>query len=272
MNKIVLTLAALMLVALAAMAADPLRADTVTLSGELASGTCRDTFTNEKNSTHSASLEYRHKSESLTVRGKGSVSPSGGNCADSSYAHDLWAEKRWPFGESRVYGLVRLGASLIPNVGTYRYAQPDLVIFANETDGSPAYEASAGVGYRLSNGVVVEAAVNVARNDYQDDAPFTAQAGHINATYARDLWGGLLEIEAEVEGPRFDTLLNRQSARWTRDFSEWFAVTFEWVRQGGLDSLKSPFDPTIERDGRVYAFQHSDPTVSVFSVGITATL
>ena len=256
------------IVALAWLLAGGAAADDLTANISAASGTCRDTFTGEAETTQSASLEYRHESEQLSIRGYGRVAPAGGNCAETAYTHDVSVDRRFEIREG-LYGVLSLSASQYAQVGTYRYAEPGLVLFANEADGSPAYGAFGGVEYRRGPWSA-RALINVARNDYVDDSPFSANSGLVGIGYSRDLIGGVLEAEFEVEGPRFDVITNSLNVRWAREISNIFDLVLSYRRRGGLDSQASPFAPSVVRDGREYAFLQSDPTISTFEIGIAA--
>lgn len=246
--------------------------DRLTLSANLVDGACRDTFTGEAKATASASLDYRHESELHSVRAYGRVAPAGGNCTDTAYAHDVSVEQRFDLGGGW-HGLVRAGAEQATTVGSYRHAAGGLVLFANETDGSPSYSAIAGAGRDFELGALglltVEAGINLARNDYVDDSPFSANSGHVGLSFSRAVLGGELEADFEVEGPRLGALLDTQTVRWSRGLGSRLDLSLTWRRWGGLDRLASPFAPVIVRDGREYAFLSSDPTLNQFEVGIT---
>ena len=256
-------------------------ADSLALGASMQSGACRDTFTGEAEATQSASLEYRHESEGFSARGYGRVSPSGGNCAEDAFSFDAEVERRFAFGRDGAwYGLARLGAERHATTGVYRHVGDGLVLFANETDGSPAYASIAGAGrcWGRDRGaddpehpvLCAEAGVNLAPNDYVGHDG--AQSGHVGLSYAMDLLGGELEAEVEFEGPSFGTLVTGQRVAWSRAISDRFDLRIGWRRKGGLDEYRSPFDPTLTLDGRAYHLGATDASVSTFEVGISAEL
>lgn len=264
----------------AALAAAPAAAvDELTLAGSLESGACRDTFSGEAESTQSASLEYRHESEGLSARGYGRVAPSGGNCADDAFTFDAEVERRFglPGGW---YGLARLGAEQYATTGVYRHVGADgLVLFANETDGSPAHTALFGAGRCFGAGCAdaaagaawrVEAGANLAPNDYRGD--LGAQSGHAGLEWRRPLLGGEIEAELEFEGPSFGRLVTGQRVSWSRAVSERFDLFVGYRRRGGLDNYAPPFAPSIALDGREYLLGATDGAVSTLEVGFTARL
>lgn len=245
-------------------------ADTLALAASMESGTCRDTFTGERDTTQSVSLEYRHESENFSVLGFGRMAPSGGNCADDAFTFDTEIERRFPV-TNEFYGLVRVGAERYVTTGVYRHVDDGLVLFANQADGSPAYTALVGVG-RCFGRFCAEAGLNLAPNDYVGLGGH--QSGHFNVSWRQPLLGGDLELSAEVETPEYDfgTMVTGQRVSWTREIADRFDLSITYRRRGGLDEYESPFAPTTVLDGRDYFLGVTDPTVATFEVGIRAEL
>lgn len=265
---------------LAALAAAPAAAvDKITLAGNVQSGACRDTFTGEAESTQSASLEYRHESEGFSASGYGRVAPSGGNCAVDAFTFDAEVERRFGLAGGW-YGLARLGAEQYATTGVYRHVGADgLVLFANETDGSPAYTALFGGGRCFGPGCGdsaagaawrVEVGANLAPNDYVGDVG--AQSAHAGLEWRRPLLGGEVEAEIEFEGPSFGKLITGQRVSWSRAVSDRFDLFVGYRRRGGLGNYLPPFDPSLTLDGRDYFLGATDDAVSTFEVGFTARL
>ena len=244
-------------------------ADTLTLAANMESGTCRDTFTGEAETTQTVSLEYRHESEGFSVMGYGRKAPSGGNCADDAFTFDTEIERRFQ-GPGDFYGLVRVGAERYVSTGVFRHVGGDgLVLFANQTDGSPAYTALVGVG-RCFGRFCAEAGLNLAPNDYVGNEG--AQSGHFNVSYSHELLGGNLEIALEAETPDtdFSTLVTGQRVNWSRQLAANFDLSIGYRRRAGLDEYLSPFDASTLLDGREYFLGVTDGVVSTFEVGISA--
>ena len=265
----------------AVLAAGPAAAaDSLALFGSMESGTCRDTFTGEADTTQSVSLEYRRETANFSAIGYGRVAPSGGNCAESSFSFDAEIERRFEVGGDW-YGLARLGAERTTTTGSYRHVDGSLVLFAAVADGSPAYTALAGGGRCFGPGCSdpdaggawrVEMGANLAPNDYVgSDA---AQSVHFRASHVRALLGGELEAEFEAEAPwsDFGTMVTGQRIGWSRELSDHIDLTFGLRRKSGLGKYRSPFDPTIQLDGRPYALGTTDDTVTTFEVGVRAEL
>ncbi len=264
----------------AVLAAAPAAADTIGVAGNMQSGTCRDTFTGEADTTQSVSLEYRHESAGFSAMGYGRVAPSGGNCADSSFSFDAEIERRFDVAGGW-YGLARLGAERTTTTGSYRHVDGGLVLFAAVADGSPAYTSLLGAGRCFGPGCAdadaggawrVELGANLAPNDYVGESG--AQSGHFRVSHSRPLLGGELEAELDFEAPwaDFGTAVTGQRIGWSREISGRFDLTLGLRRKSGLDHYQSPFDPTIQLDGRPYHLGTTDPTVTTFEVGVRAEL
>ena len=243
-------------------------ADTLTLAASMDSGICRDTFTGEAETTQTVSLEYRHESEDFSVTGYGRKAPAGGNCADDAFTFDTEIERRFQ-GPGDFYGLVRVGAERYVTTGVFRHVGDGLVLFANQTDGSPAYTALVGVG-RCFGRFCAEAGMNLAPNDYVDKEG--AQSGHFNVSYEQPLLGGDLEIALEAETPDtgFGTLITGQRVSWSRAIAPNFDLSLGYRRRAGLDEYLSPFEASTELDGREYFLGVTDDEVSTFEVGVSA--
>ena len=249
------------------------RIDRITAAVSMQSGACRDTFTGEAATTESASLEYRHESENFSVLARGLKSPAGSNCADDAFSYRGEIERRFA-GPRGFYGFARLGAVQHTQTGIFRHVSDGLVIFANQTDGSPGYTVAAGTGRCVADGAICfEAAYNVAPNDYwRNGRAWTGTSGVVNASFARDLLGGRLEATVEAEGPRLDTLVTGQAVTWTREVGSRFGISLGWRRTAGLSKLRSPFSDSIVRDGRTYFLGATDDSVSTVEFGFSARL
>lgn len=265
----------------AMLAAGPAAAaNSLGVSGSMESGTCRDTYTGEADATQSVSLEYRHESEDFSATGYGRVAPSGGNCADSAFSFLAEISRRFEVGGGW-YGLARLGAERTTTTGSYRHVDGSLVLFAAVADGSPAYTSLLGAGRCFGPGCSdpdagaawrVEIGANLAPNDYVGDSE--AQSGQFRAAHTRPLLGGRLEVELQAEAPwsGLGDMVTRQRVGWSRELSGRFELTLGLRRHGGLDKYASPFDPTIQLDGRAYHLGTTDPTVTTFEVGVRAEI
>ncbi|MYE01617.1 MAG: hypothetical protein F4Y03_10120 [Alphaproteobacteria bacterium] len=266
----ILAAAASLALAGPALAGSAPASNTLELSAAAQSGACRDTFTGEADTTQSVSLAYRHESEDFSAVGYGRVSPAGGNCADTSFSFDAEIERRFDIADGW-YGLARLGAERTTTTGSYRHVDGALVLFATLADGSPAYTSLLGAG-KCFAGFCYELGANLAPNDYVGRSG--AQSVHFRLSHSRDLLGGELEVEIDAEAPFADlgTLVTSQRVGWSREISDRFDVTMGVRRQAGLDQYASPFDPTVQLDGRPYQLGTTDPTVTTFEIGFRADL
>ena len=192
-----------------------------------------------------------------------------------AFSFDSELERRFGFG--RGYGIARIGAQQYSTVGTYRHVSDGLVLFAHETDGSPAYTTLVGYGMCFGesdggeqSGVCAEIGLNLAPNDYVNHSG--SQSGHLELTYGRALLGGKLALAVEFETPDigFGSLVTGQSARWSKAIANGFDVSIGYRRRGGLDNYASPFAAMTELDGRTYFLSGTDPAVGTFEVGVTA--